>query len=76
MASISDAERAQQALRKRFGRIPGVHGIGVTWNKNGDAHIRINVDSSRHEDISQLIPAEIDGVPVELRRVRGMRTFG
>lgn len=75
MASIADAERAQKVVRKRFGRLPGVRGVGVTWTDSGEAHIRVNVDRDFWDQIGSVIPAEIDGVVIELRSVSGMRTF-
>ena len=75
MASIADAERAQKQLRERFGRLPGVRGIGVTWDESGDAHVRVNVDSSFRDEVRGLIPTEFDGVAIELRSVRAMRSF-
>jgi hypothetical protein len=75
MASIADAERAQKVVRKRFGRLPGVRGVGVTWTESGDAHVRINVDRNFRDQVGEVIPPEIDGVKIELRSVSGMRTF-
>jgi len=75
MASITDAERAQKLVRQRFGRLPGVHGVGVTWDDRGDAHVRVNVQSDLYERVSSMIPTEVNGVAVELRSVRGMRSF-
>jgi len=75
MASIADAERVQKLVRERFGRLPGVRGVGVTWNDRGDAHVRVNVESGLREKFSSLIPSEVNGVAIELRSVRAMRTF-
>ncbi len=75
MASIADAERAQKVVRKRFGRLPGIRGVGVTWTENGDAHIRINVDPNFRDQVSGLVPTQINGVDIELRNVGRMRTF-
>lgn len=75
MTSVLDAERAQKQLRARFGRLEGVRGIGVTWNENGDAHVRVNVDGRKRESVSKVIPSEVDGVAVELRSVGALKTF-
>jgi hypothetical protein len=75
ITSIADAERAQQRLRERFGRLRGVRGIGVTWDERGNARIRINVDSDLRRSVGELIPSELDGVAIELRSVRDFKTF-
>jgi hypothetical protein len=75
VASLADAERAQKQLRARFGRVRGVRGIGVTRDDNGDACIRVNVDDALTAAERARIPSEIDGVTIELRRVRELRTF-
>ncbi len=75
MASIAEAERAQKRMRKQYGRLEGVRGVGLTWDENGDAHIRVNVDSNFREKICGLIPSDFDGVAVELRSVRDLKTF-
>ena len=75
MASIAEAERAQKQIRAKFGRIRGVRGIGVAWDDQGNARIRVNVDSNLSEAVRARIPSELDGVAVELRVVRGLQTF-
>ena len=75
MTSIADAEHAQKRLREQFGRLRGIRGIGVTWDERGEARIRINVDSTLRQSISELIPSEFDGVAIELRNVRDFKTF-
>jgi hypothetical protein len=75
MATISDAERAQRRARERFGRMRGVRGVGVTWDDHGDAHVRINVDSEMRDAVGSLIPPTLDGVAIELRSVRDLKTF-
>ncbi len=52
-----------------------MRGVGLTWDENGDAHIRVNVDSNFREKICGLIPSDFDGVAVELRSVRDLKTF-
>jgi hypothetical protein len=76
MASIVDAERAKERVRERFGRLQGVRGIGVTWDENGDAWIRVNVDRHLRDVICKHIPPEFDGVAIELRSVHDFKTFG
>jgi hypothetical protein len=75
VASIADAERAQQRLREKFGRMPGVRGIGVAWDERGDTHISVNVDNDLRETVRNAIPNQVDGVPIELRSIRNLRTF-
>jgi hypothetical protein len=75
MTSIADAERVQKQLRERFGRIHGVRGIGVTWDENGAAWVRINIDKRLRSMISEIIPSEFDGVTIELRSVDNLKTF-
>jgi hypothetical protein len=75
MASIAQAERAQKQIRAKFGRIRGVRGIGVTWDDEGNARIRVNVDGDMSEAVRARIPSELDGVAIELRVVRGLQTF-
>lgn len=75
MASIADAKRVQTLIREHFGGVRGVRGVGVTWTENGDAHVRVNVDRNFHGELRGIVPSEINGVKIELRRVGGMRAF-
>ena len=73
--SIAEAERAQKRVLEKFGRIRGVRGIGVTWDKKGDAWIRVNVEEHLRDAVSKLIPPEFDGVVIELRSVQDFKSF-
>lgn len=73
MTTIAEAERAQARFRREFARLPGIRAIGVTWNDRGEARIRVNVDADAAS--GSQVPAEFEGVAIEVRRVRGMRQF-
>jgi hypothetical protein len=75
MSSITDAERVQKIVRERFGRLSGVHGVGVTWDENGVARVRVNVESRMREVMRDLIPATLDGVLIELRSISEFKSF-
>ena len=75
MTTIAEAERVQVRFRQEFGRIPGVRGIGVTWNDEGEAHIRVNIDSEASPGVEKIVPSVFEGVAIEVRHVRNMRAF-
>lgn len=75
MSSVAKAEVAKSKLRDAVGRAPGVRGFAVTWDDTGDAHVLVNVDPQKIDEVRRRLPGQIDGVAVEFRPVGRMRAY-
>jgi hypothetical protein len=61
------SERIEADLSRAFGpSVPGVHNLAIAWGEDGELCVRVNVDDSRRKDVSEKLPAEIDGVKVRV----------
>jgi hypothetical protein len=72
MATMKAALQAKEKTKELLKGVPGIDGIGITWDDDGQPCVRVNVDieeeTSRWE-----IPATVDGVPVKVEIVRQAR---
>lgn len=72
MATMKAALQAKEKTKELLKGLPGIDGIGIAWDENGQPCVRVNVDveaeASRRE-----IPTSVDGVPVKVEIVRQAR---
>jgi hypothetical protein len=65
MATMKAALQAKEKTKELLKDVPGIDGIGITWDDDGHPCVRVNVDieeeTSRWE-----IPATVDGVPIKV----------
>jgi hypothetical protein len=64
MATMSTALEAKKKMREILEGLPGVNGIGITWDKNGQPAVQVNVDFEIADASLKKIPASVDGVAV------------
>ena len=64
--SIETLRRIKNKYEKEWLNIPGVQAIGIGMNKQGEQSIVVTV-SKLDEKLKKRFPAEVEGVPVELR---------
>jgi hypothetical protein len=65
----SQANVARDNLRVICEKFPGISGYGVTWDKEGNYFVRVNVAPSAPPNVLRKIPRSVDGVPVQIQRM-------
>ena len=66
------ALQAKEKTKELLKGLPGIDGIGIAWDENGQPCVRVNVDVEA-EASRQKIPTSVDGVPVKVEIVRQAR---
>lgn len=64
MTAMSNALLAKSKAREMLRGLPGINGVGITWDDQGRPCVRVNVDLSMERADRSLIPSSIDQVPV------------
>ena len=64
MATIKMALQAKEKVREMLKDLPGINGIGVTWDDEGHPCVRVNVDFEIDESDRRKIPSRVQGVPI------------
>jgi len=72
MATMKAALRAKEKTKELLKGLPGIDGIGITWDDDGQPCVRVNVDIEA-EASRQEVPTCVDGVPVKVEIVRQAR---
>lgn len=72
MATMKAALQAKEKTKELLKDLPGIDGIGITWDDDGQPCVRVNVDVEA--EASRLeVPKSVDGVPVKVEIVRQAR---
>jgi len=58
------ALQAKEKVREILRGLPGINGVGVTWDAEGQPCVRVNVDFEIDESDRLKIPSRMEGVPV------------
>ena len=66
MASMKSALQAKEEVRNLLHGLPGINGIGITWDDDGQPCVQVNVDTEMEEANRLKIPSQIMGVPVRV----------
>jgi hypothetical protein len=61
--------QAKKKVEKLLRSIPGINGIGITWDDEGHPCVRVNVDFQIEETSRQKIPYSVEGIPVLIAEV-------
>ncbi len=72
MADLHQARAAKARLRSDLAGRDGVRGVGITRDSDG-YHVRVNL---QRESDRQGVPAQIEGVPVDVRVSGSIRAGG
>jgi hypothetical protein len=67
MVSMSQALAAKEEIKKRLQGKPGVNGIGITWDENGNPCVRVNIEDGGPQESG--IPLRVNDVPVIIVRI-------
>ena len=69
MATMKAALEAKEEAKRVLSGLPGVNGIGLTWDKKGEPCVRVNIDYEISEETRRKIPASLRGVPILTQKV-------
>jgi hypothetical protein len=64
MVTMKAALHAKERMREILRGLPGINGIGVTWDAEGRPCVRVNIDFEIKESDRRKIPSRIGEVPV------------
>ena len=71
--SSENAMRAKEKVRALLNGMPGINGIGIAWNAAGELCVRVNVLKTITRTDRSRIPAEVDGVHVQVETIGEVR---
>ena len=69
MTTMKAALQAKEKTKELLRGLPGIDGIGITWDGEGHPCVRVNVDIEA-EASRQRIPAFVEGVPIQVEIIR------
>jgi hypothetical protein len=64
MATMKSALQAKEKIKGMLSGLPGINGIGISWDNSGEPCVRVNVDNEIDQASRSKIPSLIEGVPV------------
>ncbi len=67
--SISEARAAKEKVKRVLAGVDGVSGIGVTWDKNGDPAVLVNVDKRAIANVKARLSKQPIAVPVLIEEI-------
>lgn len=68
------ALQAKEETKEILKGVPGINGIGLAWNDQGEPCVRVNIDSQISEESRMKIPAIVQGVQILTQEI-GRVTF-
>ena len=74
MATMKDALLAKDKAKEILKGLPGINGIGVTWDEEGKPCVRVNVYFEISEESRKKIPSSVQGVPVQVEEIGAIQT--
>ena len=74
MATMKAVLEAKEEAKKMLKGLPGVNGIGLTWDDEGEPCVRVNVDYEISEEIRKKIPPSVHGIPILTEEIGRIRT--
>jgi hypothetical protein len=69
MATMKAALQAKEETKEILKGLPGINGIGLTWNDEGEPCVRVNVDSQISEESRKKIPDFVQGIQILTQEV-------
>jgi hypothetical protein len=64
MASVKAAVQAKEKVGEILKGLPGINGIGITWDDQGRPCVQVNVGYDIEEASRKRIPSQIEGIPI------------
>lgn len=69
MATVQAALEAREKTQEILEGLPGINGIGITWDDEGRPCVRVNVDYQISEESRMKIPSMVQGVCVLVEEI-------
>jgi len=76
VTNMQRAYAARDKARELLGDLPGINGVGITWDDAGEPCVRVNVERSISDENRRRIPKAIDDVPVLVEIIGPIRMEG
>jgi len=74
MATMKAALQAKQETKQILEGLPGVNGIGITWDDEGKPCVRVNIDFQIPEESRKKIPSSVQGIPIQVEERGSIET--
>ncbi len=74
MASMQTARQAKEATKEILKGLPGINGIGITWDDEGKPCVKVNIDHEMATESRKHIPSSVEGVPVVVEEIGNIQT--
>lgn len=71
---MESALQAKEAAKQILKGLPGINGIGITWDEEGEPRVRVNVDYEITDESRKRIPSSIKGVPILVEEIGKLQT--
>jgi hypothetical protein len=66
---MNRALKAKDKAKKLLGDLPGISGIGITWDSKGRPIVKVNLHHQAGKAIRKKIPKSVDGIRVKVETV-------
>lgn len=73
MATLQQAMQARDKVARLLRDLPGINGIGVTWDDAGEPCVRVNVDFEIDDSDRRQIPSRVGEIPVLVEEVGALK---
>ncbi|MEK6407769.1 MAG: hypothetical protein AABN34_12455 [Acidobacteriota bacterium] len=73
MATVKTALQAKEKAKEILKGLPGINGIGITWDDEGKPCVRVNVEYGISEENRRKIPSLVEGIPILVQEVGEVR---
>lgn len=73
MTTLTEALDAKTRLKRITSKLPGVMGVGVAWDENGEPCLRVNLAAEVDDTTREQIPSEFERIPVEVAFVEPLK---
>ena len=67
--SMERALIAKDKAKELLHEVPGISGIGVSWDAEGHPILKVNLHQEADEAVRDSIPKSVDGIPVKVETV-------
>ncbi len=69
MSTMQEALAAKQKLKEILQGLDGISGVGLSWDKDGQPCVRVNVAYSIPDASRRKIPPRVGTVPVQVQAI-------
>lgn len=66
---MTDVFQAKEKVKNMLREVPGIKGIGITWDDDGQPCVLVNVEFGIIEANRHKIPDKINGIPILVSEV-------